>query len=556
MHKRTFIKSLKLALYAFTGLFLLLVFFLCGLYFSADMKQPDFSKVNTDPYTLNVSDSLRIYGPNYLKQNKYGLWEMMLKGDAPERGIAFGKLAEDLLHYQEEVFVKQINELIPSESYLKFLRVMLILFNRNLGEYVPEEYRKEIYGVSLSCTDEFNAIGTPYERQLNYHAAHDIGHAMQSYMLVGCTSFGVWGEESADSTLLIGRNFDFYVGDDFASNKLVSFYVPDSGYRFVSIGWAGMTGVLSGMNEAGLTVTINAAKSTLPVSAATPISVLCREILQYASTIQEAYQIAERHKTFVSESILIGSAKDGKAAVIEKSPGKIALFGSEGDRILCTNHFQSEAFADDKYNRENIAMSDSPYRFDRLNELINEYSPIETVDAVEILRNYQGVGGHDIGLTNEKSISQFIAHHSVVFKPEQLKFWVSASPWQMGEYVAYDLNEVFERLPQADLAIEEEIIPADTFLLTSAYQDLLTYRELTREIRQHIRTGEPLEEVAIYRYQKTNPEYFYTWELCGDYYAASGEMEKALLCWKTALQKEIPQVSERQGIEKKIRTKE
>ena len=117
--------------------------------------------------------------------------------------------------HQEKVFVDQIREIVPSDSYLKFLRFLIVLFNRHLGENVLEEYRDEIYGISLSCTHEYDFIGTPYERQLNYHSAHDLGHAMQDYMLVGCSSFATWGTQSADSSLLIGRNFDFYVGDAF-----------------------------------------------------------------------------------------------------------------------------------------------------------------------------------------------------------------------------------------------------------------------------------------------------------------------------------------------------
>lgn len=556
MHKKTIIKAIKYTGLCLAGVVLLLFLYLTGLYFSADMKQPDFSDINQNAYSLVKSDSLRTYGPNFLKKSKSGLWEIVLRGSAPERGIAFGKLSEDLLYYQEKVFVDQIKEIIPSESYLKFLRVMLILFNRNMGEYVPLENREEIYGISLSCTHEYDAIGTPYERQLNYHGAHDIGHAMQSYMLVGCSSFGVWGDESADSTLLIGRNFDFYMGDDFARHKLVSFYEPDSGYRFASIGWAGMTGVLSGMNEAGLTVTINAAQSTMPVSAATPISILCRQILQYASTIEEAYQIANAHKTFVSESILIGSAKDGKAAIIEKSPAKTALFETDNNRIICTNHYQSPAFADDKYNQENVATSDSPYRFERLTELLTENKPIDAPKAVNILRNYQGKAGKSIGLANEKSINQFIAHHSVIFKPEERKFWVSTSPWQLGKYVAYDLNDIFNLDPEAELSIETEAIPSDPFLQTQAYQDLLTYKELIKEIRRHIKTEEPLDEKTLLRFQNANPDNFFTWELSGDYYAAFGKTQDALSCWKEALTKEIARVPERQRIEKKIRTKE
>lgn len=536
-------RFLKYLIFSLLALILLLSIVFAFLYYTADMKQPDLSVNDLPTYQLVETDSLRIYGNNRLELKKSGLWEMHLSGDAFERGYAAGKLMPDLLHYQEKVFVDQIKKIIPSDGYLKFLRFMLVLFNRNLGNYVPEENRKEIYGISLSCTDEFNAIGTPYQRQLNYHAAHDIGHAMQDYMLVGCSSFGVWGSERPDSTLLIGRNFDFYVGDDFAKNKLVTICQPDKGYRFISVGWPGMTGVLSGMNEAGLTVTINAAKSTIPTSAATPISILARLILQYASTINEAYAIAEQHTTFVSESLLIGSAADGKASVIEKSPDTIALYQSGNDRIISTNHFQSETFAADKRNVENIQTSDSPYRYERLNELLDEWRPVSPSKAARILRDYYGKDYRDIGFANEKAINQFIAHHSIIFQPEKRLMWVSTSPWQLGEYIAYNLEG----------AIDSLTIPADPALRLGLDRIIYNYRDGIDYIKTSIRNGAPEEDrLYIQEFVTINMENFYTYELAGDWYAASGDDKQAIVSWILALSKDIYKKSDRIRIQKKI----
>jgi hypothetical protein len=322
-----------------------LILFTVGacLYHTADFLQPDV-EVNMEDYQLvEDGDSLRTsrYGSLYL--NKYGLWEAKILGSPIERGAAYGAMGKDLLKYQEDVFVRQIHQLISSERWIKFLHKFVVVFNRNMAKHIPQEFREEIYAMSLSCTDEYNSYGTPYGRQLNYHAAHDIGHAMQEYMLVGCSSFAVWDEQSENGELVVGRNFDFYVGDDFAKNKILLFVEPTEGYKFASIAWSGMMGVLSGMNERGLTVTINAAKGAMPLSSAMPISLLTRQILQYASNIDEAYRIAQGYETFVSESLLIGSAEDGFAAIIEKSPDNISIYRAESSRLICTNHYQSEA---------------------------------------------------------------------------------------------------------------------------------------------------------------------------------------------------------------------
>jgi predicted choloylglycine hydrolase len=421
----------------------------------------------------------RIFNGCFLRQSNSGLWEVYLRGNAFDRGIATGKLEKDLLAFQEKVFVDQIKRIIPSEFYLKFLRIFIAFFNRNLAAYIPGELKEEIYGTSLSCSHDYDFIGSPYERQLNYHSAHDLGHALQDYMLVGCTSFAAWGDATEDSTLLVGRNFDFYVSDDFAKNKTVTFYAPENGYKFVSVAWAGMSGVVSGMNEKGLTVTINAAKTSIPASSATPISILCREILQYASTIEEARRIAGQFKLFVSESILIGSAIDNSAEIIEKSPDKTGVFTVENNWLVCANHFQSKVFQDDKSNLENIRTSDSPYRQQRMEELIREHIPLNPLKTAGILRDRQGLGGKDAGLGNEKAINQLIAHHSVIFKPVRKQIWVSTHPWQLGQYVCYDLNVVFANPDfSSEIKIDGLTIPADTFLRTKDYRDFILKRNL------------------------------------------------------------------------------
>ncbi len=568
MHK-TIKKIFKYTSCVLLSLLVILIAGVCYLYFSADMRTPKhepsiiMTKVSHAGTTTmvpaevlyNDTLDLRYYDGNFLRHSESGLWELFVKGDAFQRGEAIGKLSSDLLHYQEKVFVDQIREIVPSDSYLKFLRFFIVLFNRHLGENVLEEYRNEIYGISLSCTHEYDFIGTPYERQLNYHSAHDLGHAMQDYMLVGCSSFATWGTQSADSSLLIGRNFDFYVGDAFAENKQVAFYTPDQGYKFASVGWPGMIGVLSGMNETGLTVTINAAKSAVPTGSATPISILTREILQYASTIDEAFAIAKKRKTFVSESILIGSSKDGKAAIIEKSPEKTVLFkGKEADRLICTNHYQSEEFSKDERNMENIRTSDSPYRFARLKELINKNLPIDASKAASILRNHKGLQDADLGLANEMAINQFIAHHSVIFQPEKRLMWVSTSPWQCGKYVAYDLNKIFNDTInlQHEIYSSNLTIPADEFTETPEFQHLLTYKKLTPLLLKKIRKKEKIEEHVLKTYEASNPSLYYVYEVMGDYYEAMQQPQQAIAYWQKALKKPIPKLQEKERIQQKI----
>src|SRR5690606_30340185 len=264
----------------------------------SDVDPPKVAHGNFENLRVQTGPgNLKYIGNNWLRKNEFGLFEMYVSGSPFELGVINGKLCQQQIADQEIAFTEQIKTMIPSANYLKFLKYVIGFVNKDLPDYVLPEYQKEIYGISLSAADSFNWIGENYDRILNYHAAHDIGHALQNMMLVGCTSFGVWDDATSDGGLLIGRNFDFWVGDKFSEEKIIAFYRPQNGWPFMFVTWGGFTGVVSGMNTAGLTVTINAAKSDIPYGgSATPVSLVAREIAQYASTIEEAVAIAHKRK--------------------------------------------------------------------------------------------------------------------------------------------------------------------------------------------------------------------------------------------------------------------
>ncbi|MBO9591731.1 MAG: peptidase C45 [Niabella sp.] len=487
-------------------------------------------------YTINNS---------WFRKSNSGLYELYVEGAPFERGVINGKLSKELVQLQEDYFSAQINKMVPSNFYRHFLKYFIGFFNRKLPDYVAEEFKEEIYGVSRSASDNYGYIGDKYQRILNYHSAHDIGHALQNLALVGCTSFGTWGAASEDSTMIIGRNFDFYVGDDFAKNKIIAFVNPSGGYKFMSVTWGGFTGVVSGMNEKGLTVTINAAKSSYPTGAATPVSLVAREIVQYAKNIEEAVAIAQKRKMFVSESFLVGSAADNKAVIIEKTPDSLAIYDPHKNEILCTNHFQSSTFWNSEPNKEMREKSSSVYRYNRLNQLLTANGKNSVQKTIEVLRDYRGMNNADIGLGNEKAVNQFIAHHSIVFEPQQLRVWVSTTPWQLGAFVCYDLKKVFalQGMKQnREINEAQYTIPADPFVYTPEFRRF----EAFRNYRAAIQDGKTINADSLVA---ANPGFYNSYIIAGDYTFKNKDYKKAIQYYQKALTLEIANHGEREHAE-------
>lgn len=539
-----------------TSIFLMLIS--CGISKSLQHQPITASYNQTIPKVDKKSDTLFVSGNNTLLKNKHQLWELYVEGDPLQVGLTSGALTDSLLKKQEVIFFSKIKEIVPSKSKQKLLRFFLKWFNRKLYLNIPEEYKTEIYGYSRYSSNQYEEIAPAYLRSLYLHGAHDIGHALQDLALVGCSSFAAWDDKSEDGNLILGRNFDFYAGDEFAKDKVIAFIKPTKGNPFMIYTWAGMTGAVSGMNTKGLTITINAGKSKIPLTAKTPISILSREILQYATNIEEAIAIAKKRKIFVSESIMIGSAIDNRAILIEVSPNNFGVFEVENsNQLICTNHFQSEELKNEKRNQKQISDSHSKYRFDRITELLDTNPKINPTIAAEILRDTKGLNDKEIGFGNEKALNQLLAHHGIIFKPKELLVWVSANPYQLGEFVCYDLNQIFNQqknnetivsFERADLSIEK-----DPFLNSDEYKKYEQFRIETAKIDQAINKKKVLPLSQINEYQSLNPHFWLVYFKAGLYFYKNKNFSKAKEQFEKALSCEIATVASKLQVEKYLK---
>ena len=136
------------------------------------------------------------------------------------------------------------------------------------------------------------------------------------------------------------REFDWEAADVFSRDRLVVLCEPDGKIPFISLSWAGMAGVVSGMNREGVSVTVNGAPSELPGETATPVAIVAREIMERAHNLKEALDILTQARVFVSTIWLVGSRADEKFVVVEKTPETTQVREPEGDSIVCPNHFE------------------------------------------------------------------------------------------------------------------------------------------------------------------------------------------------------------------------
>ena len=496
--------------------------------------------------TTHTNDGKVWLGQSWAGQRD-GLPVVFLKGSPFEIGYAHGVLLQSRMHTLENEFIEMIQGYVPQQWKVDLLKSYVIYRNRHLTDFVALDYRMEIFGTTLGCPDIHPQEGPFYNRLFNYHAAHDVSYLLIDNPLIakaGCTAFGAWGGATERGHLITGRNFDWEAAEVFSRDRVVILCEPDDGIPFISLAWAGMAGVVSGMNRAGVSVTVNGAPSNLPGEIATPVAMVARAVLQHAHNLAEALEIFRRAKVFVSTLCLVGSRADGRFVVVEKTPDATQVREPEGDSILCANHFQTPGLADAKRNASYTVEATSVSRQSRLDELLQPTNgPLNVARAAEILRDRNLTGGAFAGNGHRAALNALIATHATVMDLTDGIFWASSPPHQLGKFVAFDVQDFSRELPA-------RTVPPDPALASGEFEKARQAQKHLSDIQRALRGKDALTALKLAdKAEALNPGFYQNAAWRGRALLALGRRAEASGAFEAALAERPAFLKERQELE-------
>lgn len=196
---------------------------------------------------------------------------------------------------------------------------------RHYEPFIPAELRDELHGIA-------EGSGLPYDQILVMNTFAD---ALLGKSPRLCSAVAVHGSGG----LLVGRNLD-WVNHGVAHRSGVVFLLAPRGERRVlSVGWPGIAGVVTGMNDRGVVVTMNMAFSSDSEPNTTPVLLRIRDVLAHASSAGAAVADATSRPRTMAMNWMVADAES--ASVVELTGHRSAVRPMTGSCAVTTNYFES-----------------------------------------------------------------------------------------------------------------------------------------------------------------------------------------------------------------------
>jgi hypothetical protein len=153
-----------------------------------------------------------------------------------------------------------------------------------------------------------------------------------------CSTIALPASASPDGVARFGRNLDFPSLGILDKHSSLLIYHPAGRNQFAAIGWPGMIGVVSGMNEYGLSLACMEVPRPVRLATAMPYTLLYRAILEQCRTVDEAIDLLQRTPRQSANNLMLMDAAGNRAVAEIRIDGVAVRRGPPGAALISTNH--------------------------------------------------------------------------------------------------------------------------------------------------------------------------------------------------------------------------
>ncbi|MCH2114098.1 MAG: C45 family peptidase [Pirellulales bacterium] len=260
-----------------------------------------------------------------------GLPVVFLAGTGREIGAQHAAL----LAKPAAALLKYPGELLSEEGAYESWPLAIATSSRLLAQ-APQRYLDELAAVAEHAALDRNKLA--------------LANTLLELRRLGCSTLIVEPGRSATGGPLFGRNFDFPSLGLLENYNLLMIVQPAGYHSFAAVGYPGLLGVLSGINDAGLAVATldvyEAGNRSPPLDlSGVPLLLVFRQILEECTTVAEAEALIRRTKATTWANLAVCDRIGG--AVFEITSTEVTRRDPNSAILPCTNHFRTEGLAVD-----------------------------------------------------------------------------------------------------------------------------------------------------------------------------------------------------------------
>jgi predicted choloylglycine hydrolase len=201
----------------------------------------------------------------------------------------------------------------------------------------------------------------------------------------GCSTIALPPAASPDGIARFGRNLDFPSLGILNKHSTLMIYHPAGRNQFAAVGWPGMIGVVSGMNEYGLCLANMEVPRPARLPTAMPYTLLYRTILEQCRTVDQAIDLLQRTPRQTANNLMLMDAAANRAVVEIRPEGITVRRALPHAALISTNHQRGQD-------------QDTPgycWRYDSLHaESKKEFGTLDVPEIEKMLSHVvQGDGG-------------------------------------------------------------------------------------------------------------------------------------------------------------------